>query len=56
MKYQVLFSLRNNEIVFIDVVCCSHDWHFKGMFLEVRMYRSFANLFSNFRKAFFTRK
>ena len=30
MKYQVLFSLENNEKVFINVVCCSHDWHFKG--------------------------
>ena len=30
MKYQVLFSLNNNEKVFINVVCCSHDWHFKG--------------------------
>ena len=24
MKYQVLFSLKNNEKVFINVVCCSH--------------------------------
>ena len=30
MKYQVLFSLKNNENVFINVVCCSHDWRFKG--------------------------
>ena len=29
MKYQVLFSLKNNEKVFINVVCCSRDWHFK---------------------------
>ena len=25
MKYQVLFSLKNNEI-FMNVVCCSCDW------------------------------
>ena len=30
MKYQVLFSLKNNEKVFINVVCCSCDWRFKG--------------------------
>ena len=30
MKYQVLFSLKNNEKVFIHVVSCSGDWHFKG--------------------------
>ena len=30
MKYQVLFSLKNNEIVFINGVCCSRDWRFKG--------------------------
>ena len=30
MKYQVLFSLTNNEKVFINVVCCSRDWRFKG--------------------------
>ena len=25
MKYQVLFSLKNNEKVFMNVVSCSHD-------------------------------
>ena len=30
MKYQVLFSLKNNEEIFMNVVCCSCDWHFKG--------------------------
>ena len=30
MKYQVLFSLKNNEKVYINVVCCSRDWPFKG--------------------------
>ena len=30
MKYQVLFSLKNNEKVFINAVCCSRDWPFKG--------------------------
>ena len=29
MKYQVLFSLKNNEKVFKIVVCCSRDWRFK---------------------------
>ena len=26
MKYQVLFSQKNNEKVFMNVVCCSCDW------------------------------
>ena len=30
MKCQVLFSLKNNEKVFTNVVCCSRDWHYKG--------------------------
>ena len=30
MKYQVLFSLKNNEKVFMNVVCCSRDRRFKG--------------------------
>ena len=32
LKYQVLFSLKNNEKIFMNVVCCSHDcdWPFKG--------------------------
>ena len=29
MKYQVLFSLKNNEKVFINVICCRHDWLFR---------------------------
>ena len=32
MKYQVLFSLKKNEKVFINVVCYSRDWPFKGLF------------------------
>ena len=32
MKQQALFSLKNNEKVFIDVVCCSRDWRFKGFY------------------------
>ena len=31
MKYQVLFSLKNNEKIFINAVCCSRDWRFKGI-------------------------
>ena len=30
LKHQVLFSLKNNEKIFKNVVCCSHDWCFKG--------------------------
>ena len=30
MKHQVLFSLKNNEKVFMNVVCCSRDRRFKG--------------------------
>ena len=31
MKYQVLFSLKNNEKIFMNVVCCS-DWRFKSYY------------------------
>ena len=34
VKYQVLFSLKNNEKVFMNVVCCSRDWRFKGFLKE----------------------
>ena len=37
MKYQVLFSLKNKEKVFINVVCCSYDWRFKGYALLGRL-------------------
>ena len=30
MNYQVLFYLKNNEKVSINVVCFSLDWRFKG--------------------------
>ena len=30
LKHQVLFSLKNKEKIFMNVVCCSHDWRFKG--------------------------
>ena len=31
MKYEALiFSLKNNEKVFMNVVCCCRDWDFKG--------------------------
>ena len=30
MKYQVLFSLKNNEKVYMKVVCCSLEWWAKG--------------------------
>ena len=33
MKYQVLFFLKNNERIFMNVVCCSRDWHFKELIL-----------------------
>ena len=32
MKHQVLFCLKSNEKVFMNVVCCSRNWHFKGHF------------------------
>ena len=34
MKYHVLFSLKNNKKVFMNVVCCSRDWRFKGYFRD----------------------
>ena len=30
LKHQILFSPINNEKIFMNVICCSHDWHFKG--------------------------
>ena len=30
LKHQVLFSLKSNEKIFLNVVGCSRDWHFKG--------------------------
>ena len=30
LKHQVLFSLKNNEILFMNVVCCRRDLCFKG--------------------------
>ena len=30
MKYQVLFSQKNNEKVFMNAICCIRDWRFKG--------------------------
>ena len=29
LKHQTLFSLKNNEKMFMNVVCCSRDWRFK---------------------------
>ena len=52
MKRAVLFSLKNNEKVFINVVCCSLDWRFKGLskwvhFQGKHLYHFFvASLFS----------
>ena len=36
MKHQVLFSLKNNEKVFINVVCCSH-----GLIQSICLYSVF---------------
>ena len=30
MEYLAIFSLKNNEKVFMNTVCCSRDWRFKG--------------------------
>ena len=30
LKHQVLLFLKNNETIFMNVVCCSRDWRFKG--------------------------
>ena len=29
-KYQVSFSLKSNEKVFTNVICCSRDWRFES--------------------------
>ena len=31
MKYQALFSLKNNEKISMNVVCCSRYLRFKGL-------------------------
>ena len=31
MKYQVFFSLKNNEKIFKIGICCSCDWCLKGL-------------------------
>ena len=31
MKYQVLFSLKNNEEIFLNAICCNCDWRFTGL-------------------------
>ena len=36
MKLQVLFSLKNNEKIFMNVFCCSPDWRSKGLELLAR--------------------
>ena len=37
LKDQVLFSLKNNEKIFMNVVCRSRAWHFKGYYNSVYM-------------------
>ena len=29
LKHQLLFSLKNDEKIFMNVVCCSRDWRFR---------------------------
>ena len=38
MKYQVLFSLKNNEKIFKTVVCCSCDLAPKGLSIKLYTY------------------
>ena len=40
MKYQVLSSLKNNEKVFTNVVCCSRDWqnHATKYMIKARLF------------------
>ena len=37
MKHQVLFSLKNNEKMFMNVVCCSRDWGLR-VNIEIRKF------------------
>ena len=46
MKYQVLFCMKHNENVFINVVCCSRDQRFED---------SFPYLFHRFRNRYFNK-
>ena len=43
LKHQVLFSLKDNEKIFLYVVCCSRDWSFKGKSSKKRKKDEFAN-------------
>ena len=47
MKYQVLFSLKNNEDIFMNVVCCSCDWHFKGQSIKHAFYKEYSSIFDS---------
>ena len=44
MKYQVLFSLNNNEEIFMNVVCCSCEWRFKG---QSKFYKEYSSIFDS---------
>ena len=44
MKYQVLFPLKNNEKVFMNVICCSCDWRFKGYGVSGNFYPILSNV------------
>ena len=44
MKHQVFFSLKNNEKIFMNVVCCSRNWRFKGSLFKYSLVRTFARL------------
>ena len=37
MTNQVLFSLKNNETVFINVVCCSRGWRLRVKFADFQL-------------------
>ena len=37
MKHQALFSLKNYEKVFMNVVCCSRDWRLQGEEVKIKM-------------------
>ena len=46
MKYQVLFSLKNNEKIFKTVFCCIRDWSLRVKTGCHELYYEFLHLYA----------
>ena len=53
LKHQVLVSLKNNEKLFMNAVCCSRDWRFKGYFIDLTIIKIFSEF--NVKNDYFTK-